>query len=513
MRTIAEVLRWRTKMHPDRIALCYHDRRQNYRDIDLRTSKLANALINAGARKGGRIAVLDKGHDKIIETIFAIGKMGGVYTPVNWRLTGPEITAILNDSEAEVLFVGDEYADTVAALMDRLSRVKLVIGYEQRVGTAKSYEEFLNEGDGTDPLGDVSEEDTAWQMYTSGTTGLPKGVEITHSNLISMFTGTDTKYDAQENVALASLPFFHIGGAGSTMSSFYQGARIVITRDVNPAEILDLIETEHVTHALFVPAMLNMLLQQPDIQTRDLSSLRTIIYGASPIPVDLLKQSLETFRCRFYQAYGLTETTGSVTMLMDWEHTGDMSKLRSCGLPVFGHEIRIEGDQGQICKTGDVGEIVIRGANVMKGYWKRPEETAKVLKDGWLHTGDAGFLDEDGFLYIHDRVKDMIVSGAENVYPAEVENALYAHSDIVDVAVIGVPDDRWGEAVKAIVVRREGANIGESDVIAFCKDKIAGYKQPRSVEFVDELPRNPSGKILKNKLREPYWRGRDRNVH
>jgi acyl-CoA synthetase (AMP-forming)/AMP-acid ligase II len=308
------------------------------------------------------------------------------------------------------------------------------------------------------------------------------------------------------------MPLYHIGGSGWAIAAFLGGATLVVTREANPTEILDLIESRGIANAFLVPALMNMLVQHPGVGERDFSKLRTILYGASPIPEELLKQSLDTFRCDLIQAYGLTETTGAAVTLPAHDHVVGSPRLKACGLPVLGHRIRIVREDGSECDAREVGEILIAGPQVMRGYWNRPEANAETIRDGWFHSGDAGYLDEDGYLYIHDRVKDMIVSGGENVYPAEVESALFAHPDVADVAVIGVPDEKWGETVKAIVVLREGATTDAQGLMDFCQGKIAGYKRPRSIDFIDALPRNPTGKILKRELRERYWEGHDRRV-
>jgi long-chain acyl-CoA synthetase len=309
------------------------------------------------------------------------------------------------------------------------------------------------------------------------------------------------------------MPLYHIGGAGYAMVVLYSGASLVVTRDFIPAQVLELIEKRRVTHSFFVPAMLNFMLQQPGCDRTDFSSLRAILYGASPIPEDLLQRSLEVFGCSFIQAYGLTETTGAVALLSGEDHERQGERLRSCGRPVGGNELRVVDGDGRALAVGEVGEITVRGPSVMKGYWNRPEATSESIREGWFHTGDAGYFDTDGYLYIHDRVKDMIVSGGENIYPAEVESVLFSHPAVADVAVIGVPDERFGEAVKAIVVLEPDVEATAEEIMSFCKGKIAGYKRPRSVEFTDALPRNPTGKVLKRELREKYWEGHARRVN
>jgi long-chain acyl-CoA synthetase len=313
------------------------------------------------------------------------------------------------------------------------------------------------------------------------------------------------------------MPLFHIGGSGYATVGMFAGCHTVLVKEVNPAEMLQVIVEKKITNMFVVPAVLQLMLMVPGVDEIDFSALRCIVYGASPISVAVLSKSIETFKCAFIQAYGLTETTGAVVVLMPEDHDPhgpNAHRLRAAGRPITGVELRVvSADTGEDAATGEVGEIQTRTGQNMLGYWNKPEETAKTITpDGWLKTGDAGYLDEDGYLYIHDRVKDMIVSGGENIYPAEIENALMSHPGIADVAAIGVPSDRWGETVKAIVVKAEGQDPSPEEIIAFCKTKIASFKCPTSVDYIDVLPRNPSGKILKRELRAPFWAGRERNV-
>jgi acyl-CoA synthetase (AMP-forming)/AMP-acid ligase II len=515
VRTVAEILRWRTAQHPDRVALWHQARETRFAELDRRASQVANALLAAGIRPGERVCVLDKGHDAFFEVLFGAAKAAAVFTPVNWRLAPPEIAFVVDDAEAPILFVGDAFADAVASLQEKLPRLRRVVSFGAAREGWTPYAAFCDAAPDTDPRRDAGEDETAWQLYTSGTTGHPKGAELTHRNLLEVAGAGVLGFGgfASGDSALVCMPLYHIGGCGYALCALFGGARLVVTREANPAEILDLIESQRVNHAFLVPALLNSLLQQPRCATADLSSLRSVLYGASPIPEDLLRRAIERFGCGFVQAYGLTETTGAVVLLPAADHVVGSPRLRACGLPIFGAELRILAPDGRDCAPGEVGEIVIRGPQVMKGYWKRPEATAEAIRDGWFHSGDAGYRDDHGYLYIHDRVKDMIVSGGENVYPAEVESVLFAHPDVADVAVLGVPDERWGEAVKAVVVLRPGARADAQALIDHCQGRIAGYKRPRSVDFVDALPRNPTGKILKRELRERYWQGRDRRVH
>jgi len=517
MRTVPEILRYRAQQQRDDAALWHDGRATSYRELDRRSNLVADALVRAGLTPGQRVCVLDKGHDFFFEVIFGIGKAGGVFTPVNWRLAPPEIAFVVDDAEAPFLFVGADFAAAVEQIEGDLQSVRHIVAWD---GAARGrswidYEEFLSGAEAIDPRRDGDESDTAWQLYTSGTTGHPKGAELTHTNLCAaMATGLLGFGGVRSgDTGLVCMPLYHIGGSGYALALLYAGARLVIMREADPTRILELIEAEGIQHAFMVPALLNFLVQHPRAAQTDFTSLKTLVYGASPIPEELLATCIRVFGCDFVQAYGLTETTGALVTLAPRDHVVGSKRLRACGQPVFGCDLRIVSPSGEPCGPNEVGEILMRGALVMKGYWKRDEANAQCLRDGWFRSGDAGYLDEDGFLYIHDRVKDMIVSGGENVYPAEVESVLYAHPAVADVAVIGVPDDKWGESVKAVVVRVAGATATKEEIIDYCRDKIAGYKRPRSVDFVDALPRNPTGKILKRELRAKYWEGKTRQVN
>ncbi len=514
-RTVSELLRWRARQHPDRVAIRHAGRTSTYAELDRAANRVAQALLAGGLRPGDRVAILDKGHDRFFEVLFGTVRAGGVYTPVNWRLAPPEIAFVLDDARSPFLFVGDAFADAVEEVEGDLGHLKRVVSFGTPRRGWVPFDRFLEGASGADPRAEGGEEDTAFQLYTSGTTGHPKGAELTHANLCQTAAVGMMGFGSLRpgDIGLVCMPLYHIGGSGYAVALLYAGATLVVTREADPGEILHLIEGERIEHAFFVPALMNFLLQHPDCGRTDFSSLRSILYGASPIPEDLLTASLETFGCDLIQAYGLTETTGAVVLLPAEDHVPGSPRLRSCGLPVFGCDLEIRDADGRVLPAGEVGEICIRGPQVMKGYWNRPEATAEAIRGGWFRSGDAGYLDPDGYLYIHDRVKDMIVSGGENVYPAEVESVLFSHPDVADVAVIGVPDERWGEAVKAIVVRRPGSAVTEDDLVGFCRGRLAGYKRPRSVDFVEALPRNPTGKILKRELRERYWRDRDRRVN
>ncbi len=515
MKTLAELIRWRAAQHPDCIALEYEQRSTTYAELDRRANRVANALIQNGVRPGERVCVLDLGHDHFFETIFGIAKAGAVFTPVNWRLAPTEIAYVIEDARARLLFVGPAFAEAVHTIKERLKSPLTIVCYAASHDVWPTYEAWRDSAVDSDPHSEADEQDAVWQLYTSGTTGNPKGVEITHHNLFSGLASgllTGVKLTPGDR-ALVCLPLYHIGGAGYAVNLVYSGMTIVIANLFDPAGVLRLIEERQIKQSFLVPTMLNFLLQDPTCGEVDFGSLETIFYGASPMPTELLERAIDRFDCSFIQAYGLTETTGAVCFLSAEDHAGAGARLRSAGRPAFGVDIRVVDSSGDTCPTGEVGEILIRGGSVMKGYWNQPEASREAVVDGWFHSGDAGYFDTDGYLYIHDRIKDMIVSGAENIYPAEVESVLFKHPAVLDAAVVGVPDERWGEAVKAVVQLRPGSAADEADLIEHCRRHIAAYKCPKSVDFAESLPRNPTGKLLKRELRERYWAGYSRRVN
>ncbi|MBI4518105.1 MAG: fatty acid--CoA ligase [Deltaproteobacteria bacterium] len=515
MRTVAELIRWRAKQHAERVALEYAGRWTTYAELDRRANQVANALVRCGVQPGEHVCVLDHNHAHMFETIFGIAKAGAVFTPINWRLAPPEMAFLINDGKARVVFAGPSFSAALGSIEQQLDTAGTIVCYAEAHERWQPYETWRDAAATTDPRHDGGEDDTAWQLYTSGTTGTPKGAEITHRNLLTVLANgllPGISVTPGER-ALVCLPLYHIGGAGYALTLLYAGMTAVVANVFDPAQILRLLEERRITQAFLVPTMINFLLQTPACAATDFSALKTIIYGASAIPVDLLERALAGFGCSFVQAYGLTETTGAICYLPAADHLPGSARLKSAGQPAFGIDIRTVNASGDLCSPGEVGEIVVRGDAVMKGYWNQPEATRAAIVDGWFHTGDAGYFDDAGYLYIHDRVKDMIVSGAENIYPAEVERVLAQHPAVFDVAVIGVPDERWGEAVKAVVQLRPGAQASESELIAHCRGRIADYKCPKSVDFCAVIPRNPSGKALKRELREPYWRNRSRRVN
>ncbi len=513
---VAAIVRTHGAERPDQTAIVYEDRAITWSELDQRSNALAAGLVAAGVGVQDRVARIDKNDPSYYEMLFGAAKGNAVLVDVNWRLAAPEMVQIVNDAQAKVLFVGPDFIPVIDKIESELTTVEKIVVLGESA-THDSYEQWLATNKGAaDPGGVAEGSDVALQLYTSGTTGLPKGVMLTHDNLFGFVNEVAPSWGfTGDSVSIVVMPLFHIAGSGWSIASMVMAAKCVLLREVDPTVILRKVEEERVTHAIFVPAVLQFLLLTPTLATTDLSSFELIAYGAAPITEKVLRGSMEAFGCKFVQVYGLTETTGAIVQLDAEDHDPDNRPelLRSCGKPYPWVEVRVVGDEGEDVTAGEVGELWIRSKQVMKGYWNKPEETAAALtEDGWFKTGDAGYVKE-GYLYLHDRVKDMIVSGGENVYPAEVENALMAHPDVADVGVVGIPDERWGEAVHAIVVKAEGTDPEPQALIAFARERLAGFKCPKSISFTDVLPRNPSGKILKRELRQPYWAGRERQIN
>ncbi len=515
---VASIVRNNLAKQPNAISLVLGEKTLTWAQLNSRAAQVAQGLRRAGVKSQDRVAFLDKNGIEHFEVFYGCAMLNAVSVDVNWRLAGPEVAYIVNDSEAEVFIVGQEFVPILDAIIKDLTRIKTVIvigGHPSH----NDYERWVSAQSAVDPKVATKPSDIAFQLYSSGTTGRPKGVMLTNDNFFALLPAARDVWGMSENtVNLVAMPLFHIGGGGWATAGQFAGARSIIMRDVDPAAMLTLIEKQRITHGFVVPALLQFALIMPNIGTTDFSSLELIAYGASPISEAVLEGSIKAFKCPFMQVYGLTETTGVVTVLGPEDHdlsSANKGRLRSCGKPFTGIELRIvDSDTTKDVPVGDVGEIWIRSRQVMKGYWNMPEETAKsIVKGGWFRSGDAGYFDKDGYVYIFDRVKDMIVSGGENVYPAEVENALMAHPAIADVAVIGVPDEKWGEVPMALVVRKPDTTVTEQEIISFARERLAGFKTPKTVGWIDALPRNPSGKILKKILREPYWVGHTRRVN
>lgn len=479
--------------------------RLSYRALNERSNQLANAFVEAGVAKGERVGLLLMNGVEFMESFFALAKIGAVVVPLNWRLVADELEFILKDSGTTRLIFDDEFEAVVAELHSRGDRTDIghwlhVSGSQAQAPFADSYQAFREQGRATEPAAVGVDDDMLYIMYTSGTTGLPKGVVHTHgTTLWAVLTiGANPIYYLEDRY-LACLPMFHVGALTPLTGNVYKGATTVVMRSFDPVRAWTLIEQERISTALMVPAMLNFMKQVPDLERFDKSSLRWVMTGAAPVPAELI-QTYADLGIEVQQVYGLTECCGPAC-LMDGANA--LRKPTSTGRAFFHTDVRVVDDAGNDCDPNTAGEVIMRGAHIMVEYWNRPDATAETLRDGWLHTGDIAIMDDEGFVHIQDRIKDMIISGGENVYPAEVEAALMTHPQVSEAAVIGQESERWGESPFAIVVRSDPA-LTEADVLQHCQGKLARFKQPCAVAFIDEIPRNPSGKILKRILREAY---------
>ena len=508
------------KRFPEKTAVVFKDVRYSFREFEERTNRLANALIDIGVQKGDRVAVLLNNRHQYVELYFAVPKCGGILTPLNYRLAGKELSWIINHAEANTLIFEEEYLGAIDTIESEIETVRNVIC----IGTGKAgmlgYEQIIGSSSAEKPELEIRDDDVMSIFYTSGTTGKPKGAMLTHRNMLSncQAIGMENRIRFGDVFFIVS-PMYHTITPACMYAHMYRGNTNVVIDRFDPKLLLETIERERVTHLFLVPSMIIFTLEYPDIGKYDLSSLRFMLYGGSPMPVDRILQTIDVFGCNLAQGFGMTEIGPCyVSVLSPEDHKqlalhNDEDRLASVGRNQTNTEMKIVDDEDNELPVGTVGEICVRGQNVMKGYWKMAGETANALKGGWFHTGDLGRLDEDGYLYVVDRKKDMIISGGENIYSAEVENVLSSHAAVLEVAVIGVPDRQWGEAVKAIVALREGMTATEEELIEYCKQNLASYKKPKSVDFVRALPRNVMGKVLKTELREKYWKGYEKKVH
>lgn len=497
---------------PDRLAMREDEKTYSYGELEERTAKVASALLAKGLVKGDRVAWIGKNAALYFTLFFGAARAGIVMAPIGWRLAPAEWAYIINDTGAKIIFCGEGFDDVPSQLDGKLN-------HQPQIINAADAEAMIS-GAVRAEFTPSAVDDPVLQLYTSGTTGNPKGAVLSNRNLFGLRKSSkdlDLPYTTWEDdeAVMVAMPCAHIGGTGLGIMALGAGLPGVILAEFNPDGVFDAVEKYGVTRFFIVPAALQMLLMHPRCATVDYSRLKYILYGAAPIPLELLRQCIKTFGAEFIQAYGMTETTGTICMLPPEDHSVEGNKrMRSAGKPLPGVEIKVLGPDGEEVPVGEVGEVVTRSSNNMVGYWNLPDATKRTMTDdGWIFTGDAGYMDEDGYLYIHDRVKDMIISGGENVYPAEVESAIYGHPAVQEVAVIGIPDDKWGETVKAVVVPKAGMAVSEEEIIAYARERIAPFKAPRSIDVIEALPRNASGKILRKDLRAPYWEGRERMVN
>lgn len=510
---------------PDMPCLTQHGASHSYADVARQSLQLANGLLQLGVGHGDRVAILGENSLEHLLLAMAAGRIGAVTVSLNHRLAPAELAFVINDSQTQALLAPEVPAATLQAIRSHLTEPLQVLSdegaesidfYPWLAGQSTQLPAQFS-AQGTEVS--VAPKDALLQLYTSGTTGNPKGVVISHFNVLSLCTMNDTAAPHRASSGMAAIicaPLFHIGGMGSLLFGVYKGLNTLLHRSFDPLQFVEDVEQYPVSNVFMVPAMIMAVLQIPGIEARDFSNLTQVFYGASPISESVLRRAMDVFQCDFIQMYGMTETTGTVVNLSAADHRRALENkpelLRSCGRPSVGARVRVVDAQGTDVSVGEIGEIWLHSATNMQHYYNLPEATAESLTDGWVHTGDAGYLDEEGYLYLKDRMKDMVVSGGENIYPVEVENAIAQHPAVADVAVIGVPDEKFGESLLAFIVLNADATLEAEEMIDFCRDKIAGYKIPRQLQTLDTMPRNASGKILKKVLREPFWQGADRNI-
>jgi acyl-CoA synthetase (AMP-forming)/AMP-acid ligase II len=524
---LTETLKKASKFFPQKPAIICGEKRWTYKEFHERVNRLSCCLKAFGINKDDKVAILHPNCHIFLEAYYGIAQIGATSVPINIRLSSGEIAFILEDSESKVLILDPAFQKQVDPIRDKISGIKKILwtgdGIIAQEDRDLQYEKALMQVN-PDALIEttVTGEDIAQIYYTSGTTGRPKGVMLSHKNVMTHALGTIAEIHlTDQDVWIHVAPLFHLADAWATWAITWVGGTHVLVREFDSKIVLETIEREKVTLSNLIPTMLNLMVNSPGVEKYDCSSLRVLLSGGAPIAPEVVRKIVETFKCDYIQTYGMTETSPYLTLsilknnLKQLPYKDQLRFKSKTGREFIGVELKVVSDQGGEIKRDEkeVGEIIVKGDIVTRGYWKLPEETAKSIRDGWLYTGDMAVMDEEGYVTIVDRKKDMILTGGENVYSTEVENVLYMHPAILECAVVGVPDEKWGEAVKGIVVMKSGQKATEQEIIQFCKDRISHYKAPKSIDFIEALPRTGSGKIQKKGLRDHYWAGYEKKVH
>ena len=511
-----EFLTIATAICPDREAILFEGKRYTFSQLNNRVNRLANALLRLGVKKGDRVAFLQVNCSQCVETYFATARMGAIYVPCNFRGKADEQEYLINYAEVNTIFIGDRYVDMIMSVKPQLKTVKNYIAIEKKREGLLFYEDMIAAAPDDEVVADIDDADTTMLIFTAGTTGKPKGVMLSHNSFSSYVLQNVTPADPEvEERNILTVPLYHVAGTQAMMAAIYGGRTLVMERQFEAVEWMGLVQKEKANRAMMVPTMLKQLIDNPDFGKYDLSSLKVITYGAAPMPLPVIKKALEVFPgVQFINAFGQTETASTITMLAPEDHiisgTAEerekkLKRLASIGKPMPDVEMKVVDEAGKALPPGEIGEIVARGARVMTGYWKDEEKTARTIdKDGWVHTSDMGYKDEEGYYFLSGRSADSIKRAGEFISPEEVENCIAGHPAVDEVAVIGVPDETWGEEPRAIVVLKKGKKATSEEIMEYCRTNLASYKRPRSVVFVDELPRNPMGKVIKRELREKY---------
>jgi fatty-acyl-CoA synthase len=537
---LTETLAKAVKLFPCKRAVVCGGRDWTYQEFCDRVQQLSRCLKRIGIKKEDKVAILHPNCHTFLEAYYAIPQIGAISVPINTRLSPGEIAYILQDSESKLLIADSMFKHLLDPIRNEVRGIKKILWTGEDVKKSRqdppgkasrrrnrfvdlNYEDALRQEDSRAlPVSSIDGEDIAQIYYTSGTTGRPKGVMLSHKNVTTHALGAIAEIHLTDrDVWVHVAPLFHLADAWATWAVTWVGGTHVLVREFDAKAVLEIIQREKVTLTNLIPTMLNLMVNHPDAGKFDYNSLRVLLSGGAPIAPEVVRKIVDTFQCDYIQTYGMTETSPYLTLSILKEHLRKLSgedQLRfksKTGREFIGVALKVVNEQGNEIKKDEkeVGEIIVKGDIVTKGYWKLPEETKKSIQKGWLHTGDMAVIDEEGYVTIVDRKKDMILTGGENVYSTEVENVLYTYPAILECAVIGVPDQKWGEAVKAIIVLKPGQNATEREIIQFCKEKIAHYKAPKSIDFMGALPRTGSGKIHKKHLRDKYWEGFEKKVH
>lgn len=500
---------------PDRLAMIFEDRRISFDELQARVNRLANALAELGVGAGDRVAILEVNCNQYIEAYFATAKLDAVFVPLNFRARADEVRHMLNDAGPKAIFAGERYVNLVRECADSVDSLQQFILLDGDADGWHSYDALIENADDFERFPEGDGDDLTMILFTSGTTSFPKGVMLTHDSFSSYILSTVTPADPfEEDTNILTVPLYHIAGVQSVMAAIFGGRTLLIQRQFEAKQWMQLVERERATRAMMVPTMLKMLMDHPEFRNHDLSSLEVITYGAAPMPVPVIRQAIKEFPGTYFiNAFGQTETAATITMLPPEDHVleGDeetierkLKHLGSIGKPLDDVDVRIFDEDGEPVALGETGEIAARGARLMKGYWNQDDATSETIRGGWLFTGDLGYQDEDGYIYLAGRAKDFIKRGGEMVSPEEVEQVILSHDAVEEAAIIGVPDLDWGERVRALVVLKDGEQASEEDISEYCRQRLASFKKPESVVFCQELPRNPMGKVLKRLLKEEY---------